>query len=100
MAKLSSLLYNHTCEVEMNLKKILTGDEPLTNTVRKIRWIMAWKEATGEYPKTGHYTVYECRICKKPVWIKSSLKVSPLDITCSADCFVELDELRYEKHWS
>ena len=84
----------------MDLSKILTGTLPGNNLTRRLLWNLRWRDRFGVYPSGMRYNLYSCRICKKPVWIKASVKPDICDVTCSADCFNELVELRNEKHWS
>lgn len=84
----------------MNFRKLITGVRPQTNNSRRYLWALEYKKATGQNVKSGGYKFCNCRICKKPFLIKSDVQISPLDITCSKKCFLELEELRADKHWS
>ena len=84
----------------MKNAQLLTSIRPLTNNSRRYIWALAYQKATGKQLQAGPFNVCGCRICKKLVWIKKSSKASILDITCSANCFMQLEELRIDKHWS
>jgi len=84
----------------MNFRKLITGTIPLTNNSRRYIWALAWRRATGLEPIPPGHKVMGCRVCHKPIWVKKDLEISPLDITCSADCYMQLEKLRLDKHWS
>jgi len=84
----------------MNISKILTGNSPQNNNVRYLLWSLRYKDHFGYYPKSHNHDLYECRICKRPVWIETHIKPDITDITCSKICFLELVELRNDNHWS